>query len=59
MNHHLSFYQHYYQEGKEPIENKLSRALAIVLQNDGIFFTEFIRCLLHKAHPDAAEWKYN
>jgi len=45
-DHHLNIYRLYKQS--DVIENNLTRALALCLQNDALFFREFITPLIPK-----------
>lgn len=47
MNQHLNLFRFYNESpGKEFIENNLSRAFAICLSNDGLFFNHFLKAVI-------------
>lgn len=53
-NRHLNIFEHYTQKGALPIENNISRGLAILLNQDNLFFDRFIdyinaKCLEKKS----------
>ena len=43
MNPHLNFFRYYNESASEFIGNNLSRALALCLQHDSLFFSRYIQ----------------
>jgi len=58
MNHHLNLYKPYYQadDQADPIENNLTRALIIAMQQQSLLFYKVIELICDRAEPGADDF---